>query len=150
MAADQTGIDPDGLYEGVFGTLDGVFHLGRVGASAGTGFDLKGHGPCPGKQHHAVAVNQLLRHSVQIFTGFRHAVIDRPMKGSVIEILYSVRFQVLRNGSQDVFRHVAAGDQPVNGIGMQRIAAAAYVPGNEIPGIRKHGAYCFVRHSLTP
>ena len=47
MAADEAGIGPNRLHEGILGTLDGILHLRGGDAPLFPGFDLKGNGPGP-------------------------------------------------------------------------------------------------------
>ena len=119
MAADEAGIGPNRLHEGILGSLDGILHFRGGDAPLLPGFDLKGNGPRPGKQNHAEAVYQLLCHGVQILAGVGHGVVHRPPKGPVIELLHGTAPEVLGDGLEDILRGVSPGHQAVNHVGIE-------------------------------
>ena len=61
MAAQQAGIDANGLHEGILRAFDGILHLRCVRATLDACFDFKSNGSHVRKQHHAEAIHQLLK-----------------------------------------------------------------------------------------
>ena len=84
MAAQQAGIDSNGLHEGILWAFDGILHLRSIRASLDACLDLKGNGSHVRKQHHTEAVDQLYKNCPQIFARFRHAVVYRAVERRII------------------------------------------------------------------
>ena len=135
MAADEAGIGPNRLHEGILGTLDGILHLRGGDAPLLPGFNLKGNGPGPGEENDAEAVDQLQCHSVQVPAGVRHAVINAPPEGRCIERLDGIPPQIIRNGLYHILRGIRPGGQAVDGIGIEGEFSAFQGTDDKVPGI---------------
>ena len=107
MAADEAGIGPNRLHEGILGTLDGILHLRGGDAPLFPGFDLKGNGPGPGEENDTETVDQLPGHGVQVLAGVRHAVIDVSQQCLFIKGRRCTPGQIVRNGADDVLRGIS-------------------------------------------
>ncbi|CDB31305.1 unknown [Firmicutes bacterium CAG:137] len=143
---DEAGVGPHRLGEGVLRPLDGILHLRCGQAPLLPCFHLKGNGSHTGEKHHTEAVNQLLRHGIQILAGVGHRVVHLPSQGQIVQLLHSLALEMLRNGPHNVFRRIRPGNQAINHIGVQPEAAAHQLPGNEVSRPLKNTADIFIGH----
>lgn len=148
MPPQEAGIDADGFHESILWPLDGVLHLRGIRPPVDPGFDFKSNGSGLREQHHAEAVDQLFENRLQILARLRHTVVNRSVKGFLVKLPHGLPPQVLRNGLEDILRHIPAGYQPIDGIGVNGKAAAPKLSGNKIAHLRELPPDFPVRHLI--
>ena len=116
MAPQEACVRADGFRKGVLRAFDGVFDLRRGGRALFSGLVLEGDRARCAEERHGKAVDELVRHIVQVGAGLGHGIVDRRVQRAVVKLLHRPGGAVLHQRLDDIFRDVAAGGQTVDGV----------------------------------
>ena len=137
MAANQTGIGTDGFRKSILRAFYSVFHLRGGQAALLPCLDLEGQCAGTREQHYTKAIDQLLRHLLQIPALLGHTVVYPAPECIIIQKLHSFSGEMVGKGLEDILRGIRPGGKPINGIGIEGKALAGQLPGHKIPCVSK-------------